>query len=119
LLRDIDLDGGPRPQQLPYLRQRFDGGEEPALGSILPLRDPAFLSRESLGNRLHSPDIRLVNLKPAAPLDPAPAKAWIAAHEAAVHFPDVQAQREIERWLLGYREALPRFYELVTEAEEC
>jgi hypothetical protein len=37
LLGDIDLDGGPRPEQLPHWRQRFDRPQEPSLCPLLPL----------------------------------------------------------------------------------
>jgi hypothetical protein len=61
----------------------------------------------------------LLQREPDAPLDPAPAQAWMHQHQAEAHSPDDPTRQEIARWLLGYRPAVPPPpYELVQEAEE-
>jgi hypothetical protein len=40
LLRDVDLNRSPRPEQFPDLRQRFDSREQSSLCPLLPLEGP-------------------------------------------------------------------------------
>ena len=60
LLRDIDLHRRPRPEQLPHLRQRFDGRQESSLCPILPLLTPGIM----LSDMARSPEVSLLHLKP-------------------------------------------------------